>query len=392
MTSSANINDPQYGERYPNSRDVFGKLLEVPEDKALRDALREITDRVLAWNSGQRPEGAFLALESYLRDSGQFAYSLRMTVEDPTIDPIADFLINRKEGHCEYYASALTMLLRIGRHLGPHGQRLQGGGLQRAGPGVAGPPEARAQLGRGPGRRDQSRTERRIPLWLTLDPTPALPRAESVARVGGLADKFRFVSDYVRYLWVFYVVGFNQERQERLIYGPILQLVSEAKNGFAIMGTVLAGLASRLLHFPDLRSFFSVRGFFVSFFALLLLVGIVRVGSWLIRRVILRGVLATRGNADLNSGVASYRRLVRLLDEHGLRRPPNETPREFANRAAESLAARSPDDEDLAAVPVAVVDAFYGIRFGDRILDHESHRNLELRLDALEASLQPAKA
>ena len=314
-----------------------------------------------------------------------------MTVADPSIDPIADFLINRKEGHCEYYASALTMLLRSVGIPARIVNGFKGGDYNHLGQ-VLLVRQKHAHSWVEALVDKTSRNGARIPLWLTLDPTPSLPRAESVARVGGLANRFRFVSDYLRYLWVFYVVGFNQERQERLIYGPILQLVSEAKNGFAIMGTVLAGLASRLLHFPDLRSFFSVRGFFVSFFALLLLVGIVRVGSWLIRRVILRGVLAARGNADLNSGVASYRRMVRLLDEHGLRRPPNETPREFANRAAESLAARSPDDEDLAAVPVAVVDAFYGIRFGDRILDHESHRNLELRLDALEASLRPVKA
>ena len=28
------------------------------------------------------------------------------------IDPVLDFLVNRKEGHCEYFASALALLLR----------------------------------------------------------------------------------------------------------------------------------------------------------------------------------------------------------------------------------------------------------------------------------------
>ena len=31
---------------------------------------------------------------------------------DPTLDPVVDFLVNRKAGHCEYFASALTLLLR----------------------------------------------------------------------------------------------------------------------------------------------------------------------------------------------------------------------------------------------------------------------------------------
>ena len=48
----------------------------------------------------------------YLRESGEFSYSLKMDVADPTIDPVEDFLVNRKAGHCEYFASALAMLLR----------------------------------------------------------------------------------------------------------------------------------------------------------------------------------------------------------------------------------------------------------------------------------------
>ena len=35
-----------------------------------------------------------------------------MDVVDPKLDPVEDFLVNRKEGHCEYFASALALLLR----------------------------------------------------------------------------------------------------------------------------------------------------------------------------------------------------------------------------------------------------------------------------------------
>ena len=31
---------------------------------------------------------------------------------DPSLDPVEDFLVNRKRGHCEYFASALALLLR----------------------------------------------------------------------------------------------------------------------------------------------------------------------------------------------------------------------------------------------------------------------------------------
>ncbi|MCA9019464.1 MAG: DUF3488 domain-containing protein, partial [Planctomycetaceae bacterium] len=37
-------------------------------------------------------------IESYLRDSGEFSYTLNMSIQDPEIDPIEDFLFNRKSG------------------------------------------------------------------------------------------------------------------------------------------------------------------------------------------------------------------------------------------------------------------------------------------------------
>ena len=35
-----------------------------------------------------------------------------MDIFDPKLDPVEDFLVNRKAGHCEYFASALALLLR----------------------------------------------------------------------------------------------------------------------------------------------------------------------------------------------------------------------------------------------------------------------------------------
>ena len=52
------------------------------------------------------------ALEAYLRESGEFTYTLQMDVIDRKLDPVEDFLVNRKAGHCEYFASALALLLR----------------------------------------------------------------------------------------------------------------------------------------------------------------------------------------------------------------------------------------------------------------------------------------
>ena len=49
-----------------------------------------------------------------------------MNVIDGRLDPVEDFLVNRKKGHCEYFASALALLLRS-IDIPADGQRVQGG-------------------------------------------------------------------------------------------------------------------------------------------------------------------------------------------------------------------------------------------------------------------------
>ena len=60
-----------------------------------------------------RPDAGVLnqasAIENYLRM--HYRYTLQLPARTPR-DPIADFLFVRKEGHCEYFASAMTVMLR----------------------------------------------------------------------------------------------------------------------------------------------------------------------------------------------------------------------------------------------------------------------------------------
>jgi transglutaminase-like putative cysteine protease len=49
------------------------------------------------------------ALEHYLRT--EFRYTLDLPAEQPA-DPLADFLFRRRRGHCEYFASAMAVMLR----------------------------------------------------------------------------------------------------------------------------------------------------------------------------------------------------------------------------------------------------------------------------------------
>jgi protein-glutamine gamma-glutamyltransferase len=98
-------------------------LLEAPP-KALVPWTRELLPRLAGITAAERTldgngrilpanqERVARALSRYLSESGEYLYSLDLRLKDPELDPIADFLINVKEGHCERYASGLVLMLR----------------------------------------------------------------------------------------------------------------------------------------------------------------------------------------------------------------------------------------------------------------------------------------
>jgi transglutaminase-like putative cysteine protease len=403
VTSSADPGGTQPFERYPGEYPPGVEpradepvlppedLLDVPED--VRAGLAPLVASILEGVPDDPAERA-RALERFLRD-GEYTYSLRMTVVDPGLDPLLDFLLNRKEGHCEYYGSALTLMLRTAGIPARMVNGFKGGDYNN----LAGILYVRqkhahswteALVGRGPAGMDNATNRAGDPIWLTLDPTPSRQREEVVAQVGGLSSRFRLFSDTIRYVWVFYIIGFDSDRQERLIYGPIRTLFEEAARGFGVMGTQLRRLLGWLTDFPSVSAFFSVRGFFVSVFSLLLLVGLARLARRLGRRYGWGRRRAAAAEGELASGVLTYRRLAALLEGLGLRRPPAETPREFARRAGELLAARGTEERHLADLPADVVANYYGVRYGARPIPPETLADIEARLDAMEAALRPA--
>jgi protein-glutamine gamma-glutamyltransferase len=383
VDSSTDASISQPGEQNP-SREYLKRLVAMPEE--LKRKLRPIALAQIKDLPERDLEARAVAIERYLRDSGEFQYSLQMARTNPDLDPVEDFLVNHKMGHCEYFASALALLLRSV----DIPSRMVNGFKGADSNAIAGIMTVRqkhahswveALVGR-------SQDAEQLPRWVTLDPTPPDQRDESVARVGGLATNFYQFTDLIRYIWVFYVVGFNSERQDRFLYGPIRALIGEAQRGFSIMGETIR----KWLHFPSVESFFSLRGFLVSFTALLLLVGSIRLAIWLVGRLIRRYSWARADDAPGMAGIQFYRRLLRLLAEYGLDRPPAETPQEFARRAAIFLSGHGSGTEAVADVPSLVVDAFYQIRFGEHTLREDDFDRVTARLDALEAHLHPVKA
>jgi hypothetical protein len=362
-------------------------LLSIPED--LKARLRKIAEPIVARIPSDSPDAIARrahALEAFLRDSGQYTYTLRMDVVDPTLDPVEDFLVNRKEGHCEYFASALALLLRSidipsrivnGFKGGDFSDLTQTMNVRQK--------HAHSWVEAYGGPEPDSE---KVPIWIVLDPTPGTERQESIAHVGGIAGTFRPVTDVIRHIWVFYVVGYDGERQNRLLYAPMRQMVREIQTQYGKLGGWLKKGFKFLFHFPDVSSLISIRGFLVTFIACCLLAGLAHLGIRLARVVVrwLRG--PELDTTSRSAGLLFYRRLAQLLAEHELNRAPAETQSEFARRARTFLTSQGPAAQTVCGVPQQVVDAFYRVRFGQLELEPAYLAELDGQLDSLESSLK----
>ena len=143
------------------------------------------------------------ALESYLRT--HFAYSLE-PVASASPDPLAGFLFDRQQGHCEYFAAAMAVLLRELRipsrvatgYLGGTANPLTGWLVVRAS-------DAHAWV------------EAWIPGqgWTTYDPTPA---RRGWNGAGGLWSRLGPYLDAAETLWQEWVVGYDLDWQLTLAF------------------------------------------------------------------------------------------------------------------------------------------------------------------------------
>jgi transglutaminase-like putative cysteine protease len=83
---------------------IRSRYLQLPAlDPRIPALARQITEAEMS------PYSRAVAIERYLRT--HFGYTLELPLERLS-DPLADFLFNRKKGHCEYFASAMAVMLR----------------------------------------------------------------------------------------------------------------------------------------------------------------------------------------------------------------------------------------------------------------------------------------
>jgi transglutaminase-like putative cysteine protease len=288
-------------------------------------------------------------LQAYL-SSGEFAY----TLEQPDVGssaPLNAFLFEAKRGHCEYFSSAMAIMLRT---LGIPARNVTGfvGGRFN-------PYGGYYALRQGDAH---SWVEAWIPGvgWMTFDPTP--PAREGVGPREGLWADVRALVDAMRTRWMTSVVGYDLRVQVGALrklwtWWAAQRAASEARE----RATTADGDGDWLPSTPAVR--------WLIGFAIIVLFGALLV-RWLRRR---RGMGEETVSAHEREAVRLYRDLDRALASKGMARAREVTPLEHARVLGESGLDAS---EDIQRITRGYVEA----RYGGRVLSPDELAQLRAAL------------
>ena len=288
------------------------------------------------------------ALETYLREN--YGYTLELKAGGP--DPLADFLFRVRAGHCEYFATALAVMLRT-RGIA---SRVVNGFL---------PGEYNEAAEAYTVRQSDAHSwvEAYFPetkSWVTFDPTPSAgrtPRART-----GLAGQLSKYSEALELMWFQYVVGYDKQEQHSLATS-LRNRLSDFRRGSAARWEQVRNAFPSLVFFvlPALLASGAV-------FMVVVLTSRVRRLGWR------RGLKVWQGAAgEESSHVDFYRRLVAALAKQGVKRAPHQTPLEFASTVGLAEAA-------------SITKAYNRVRYGEEKLSAAERKQIELLLSQLERS------
>ncbi|MBV8855707.1 MAG: DUF3488 domain-containing protein [Acidobacteria bacterium] len=341
----------------PNLRRPAEEYLQLPA--SLDTRVGSLAVMVVAQARARNAYDAARAVEAHLNSNaygGDYRYSLEMRAKGA--DPLSDFLFNVRAGHCEYFATAMAVMLRTLRIPARVVNGFQTGEYNAA---------ADAYVVR---QADaHSWVEVYFPesdAWVTFDPTPADGRPAGTSGRGVLGAFSRY-ADALELFWIQRVVAYDRQGQRalaRTISSQINDYTQAASDSADGLGALFAawfggkggGLSGAL-------------GYVASPFALapasLLLAGVGLL--WLRRKGLFARGPKRAGEEAARTIVEFYERMTAALSARGHVRRADQTPLEFAEAVG-------------APEVLAVTRAYNRVRYGAQDLTRAEAEEVERHL------------
>jgi hypothetical protein len=291
------------------------------------------------------------AIERHLRTA--YGYTLELPDKE-VADPLANFLFQRKKGYCEYFASAMAVMLRTAGIPARMATGFQSGVYN---------PISELWLVRASDAH--SWVEAWMPGhgWTTFDPTPPDPNPYSFA----LLAKAALYLDAAETFWQEWVVTYDITRQGSLAYHMELGARSLGIRWFDAVLALRAGWDSYVT-----APFQRFRGRIVAALAMAALIWLLGPPAVRLLHVRRRVERIRRGQASVADATLLYQRMLHVLKRRGYQKPAWFTPAEFAA----SLGATQ-----FGAAVAEFTTTYNALRFGGHI---EVAPRLSVLLDDLE--------
>ncbi len=394
------ISNTPSNRRVPMSEDPPQKAWLTNMDPERYPTIVGLSEQLAKDYEGSRM-GLLKKFESYFLQAGRFKYTLdfRNVIRDESLDPVEDFVRNHRSGHCELFASALTLMLRhqgIPSRLvvGFHGAEFND--LSQIYMVREKHAHAWVEAYLRPEDCTPDMIERGLAgpegAWVIVDATPY--SADEEATVGEDAI------DLARTVWDDYVIGMDNEPISGPSQSPFFKLLqglkmetweSKIRNATSftqeasfkyIVGGVLGFLFMLFYIRKRLRSrgdegsknlakVSRIRRLFASAISLIS----PGLGQWVI------------AGANVNRPTAFYKRMSDLLAKRDLERSPSQTHREFADQVSTHFA-KHPAAKLIQSTVKEITELFNEVRFGEVELESELSQQIDLSLAELGEALK----
>lgn len=278
------------------------------------------------------------AIQEYLMSN--YEYTTYKSGDLGGATPVDDFLFRTRKGHCELFASAMALMLRAVNVPTRVVNGFYGGDYNTVGSYYA-VAQSNAHswtevyfAGKG---------------WYTFDATPA---GEQVGATSSRWAKIGEALDYVKYRWIGTMAGYNGDNQEQ-VYARVKKLLAPVARPAAWVFHALWRTAVRARPGSDPAIRWALVG--VTLLTLLAAAAFLMGAVWAWLGAFAR-FAAARLRTRRREYPSFYRAFLRAARRRGLKRRLDETPLEFAARAAEAEAVGREASRK-------VIDAYYRLRF-----------------------------
>ena len=338
------------------------RYLQLPKD--LDERIAFLASEVVAKAGATNRYDKARAIEEHLQNGYGYTLDLRASGDQP----LADFLFNVREGHCEYFATAMAIMLRTQGIAARVVNGFQAGDYNKtADTYVVRQREAHAWV------------EVYFPkenAWVAFDPTPAAGQFFENSGAFGFLGQFNDYLEALETYWIQYVVSYDNHEQKSLMRSfrnSIQEYQIEVSSWTNALQRSLSEWWKEARGDKGFAQSLQAIGWgvlylaafvFSIFFIVRLYRKFVQAGFWERFKI----YFARRNNRSV---VEFYERMQKVLARKGFERQPHQTPLEFA------FALNMPE-------AVKITEKYNRVRFGEKNLSSDEAKEIENWLKSLE--------